>query len=57
MDMFAVMRALRKVKFNGTAVPDHVPLFAGDDKFRRAGVAYSIASMRAMLRRANQEVG
>lgn len=57
MDMFAVMKALRKVKFNGTAVPDHVPLFAGDDKFRRAGVAYSIASMRAMLRKANQEVG
>jgi len=57
MDMFAVMRALLKVKFNGTAVPDHVPLLKGDDKFRRAGVAYSIACMRAMLRRANQEVG
>lgn len=57
MDMFAVMKALRKVKFNGTAVPDHVPLLAGDDRFRRAGVAYSIASMRAMLRKANEEVG
>jgi len=57
MDMFQVMRALRKVKFNGTVVPDHVPGFRRDDKFRRAGIAYCIASMRAMLRRANEEVG
>jgi mannonate dehydratase len=57
MDMAAVMKALRQVKFNGAAVPDHIPLFAGDDKFRRAGVAYAIASMRAMLRAANREVG
>jgi len=57
MDMFEVMKALRKVKFNGSVVPDHVPLFAGDDRMRRAGIAYCIASMRAMLRRANEEVG
>lgn len=57
MDMYQVMKALRKVKFNGAAVPDHVPLFQGDDKFRRAGVAYCIANMRMMLRRANEEVG
>lgn len=57
MDMAAVMKALRQVKFNGAAVPDHIPLFAGDDKFRRAGVAYAISSMRAMLRQANREVG
>ncbi len=57
MDMFEVMRALRQVKFSGSAVPDHVPLLAGDTGIRRAGTAYCIASMRAMLRRANQEVG
>jgi len=56
-DMAAVMRALRQVKFSGTAQPDHIPLFQGDDKFRRAGVAYAIANMRTMLRQANREVG
>jgi mannonate dehydratase len=57
MDMFRVMRALRQVKFNGSAVPDHVPLLEGDTGIRRAGTAYCIANMRAVLRRANQEVG
>ena len=57
MDMYQVMKALRKVKFSGAAVPDHIPLLKGDDKFRRAGVAYCIANMRMMLRRANEEVG
>ncbi len=57
MDMYQVMRALREVKFSGTAVPDHVPELAGDSGLRRAGTAYCIASMRAMLRRANEEVG
>ena len=57
MDMYQVMKALRKVKFAGAAVPDHIPLLTGDDKFRRAGVAYCIANMRMMLRRANEEVG
>jgi len=56
-DMAAVMKTLRQVKFNGAAQPDHIPLFAGDDKFRRAGVAYAIASIRGMLRQANREVG
>ena len=56
-DMAAVMRALRQVKFNGAAQPDHIPLFQGDDKFRRAGVAYAIANMRTMLWQANREVG
>ena len=37
--------------------PDHVPLLAGDTGMRRAGTAYCIAYMRALLRRANKEVG
>jgi mannonate dehydratase len=57
MDMYAVMKALRQVKFNGTIVPDHVPELAGDKGMRRAGVAYCIAQMRGLLRRANEEVG
>lgn len=57
MDMYQVMKALRKVRFNGTAVPDHVPQLVGDQGLRRAGTAYCIAYMRALLRRANEEVG
>jgi mannonate dehydratase len=57
LDMYAVMKALREVKFAGAAQPDHIPQFEGDDKFRRAGVAYAIANMRMMLRRANRDVG
>ena len=57
MDMYAVMKALRQVKFNGSIVPDHVPEFAGHKGMRRAGVAYCIAQMRSLLLRANEEVG
>ena len=57
MDMYQVMKALREVRFNGTMVPDHVPQLAGDQGIRRAGTAYCIAYMRALLRRANEEVG
>jgi len=31
-------------------MPDHVPALAGDEGIRRAGTAYCIAMMRAMLR-------
>lgn len=57
LDMYAVMRDLRKVKFSGTVVPDHVPKLVGDTGIRRAGTAYCIAYMRALLERANAEVG
>jgi mannonate dehydratase len=57
MDMYQVMKALRKVKFNGSAEPDHVPKLAGDNGIQRAGTAYCIAYMRSLLRRANEEVG
>jgi mannonate dehydratase len=57
MDMYAVMKALRQVKFNGSMVPDHIPAMTGDDAFRRAGHAYTITYMRALLKRANEEVG
>jgi mannonate dehydratase len=57
MDMYQVMKSLRQVKFNGAAEPDHVPRLAGDSGILRAGTAYCISYMRALLRRANEEVG
>ena len=51
------MKSLREVGFNGSIVPDHVPQLTGDTGLRRAGTAYCIAYMRALLRRANEEVG
>lgn len=57
MDMYKVMKALRQVKFSGSAEPDHVPKLAGDAGVQRAGTAYCIAYMRSLLRRANEEVG
>jgi len=57
MDMYQVMKALRQVKFSGAAEPDHVPKLAGDSGLLRAGTAYCISYMRALLRRANEEVG
>jgi mannonate dehydratase len=57
MDMYQVMKALRQVGFSGAVEPDHVPQLAGDSGLRRAGTAYCIAYMRALLRRANEEVG
>ena len=55
-DMYEIMKALRKVRFKGSAIPDHIPRLAGDER-RRAGVAYCIACMRSHLLRANLEVG
>jgi mannonate dehydratase len=57
MDMYQVMKTLRQVKFNGSAEPDHVPRLAGDKGILPAGTAYCIASMRAMLRLANEAAG
>jgi mannonate dehydratase len=57
MDMYQVMKALREVRFDGAAEPDHVPKLTGDTGLLRAGTAYCIAYMRALLRRANEEAG
>jgi mannonate dehydratase len=55
LDMFRVMKTLREVNFNGAAEPDHVPKMVGDRGLLRAGTAYCIAYMRALLNRANAE--
>jgi len=57
MNMYQVMKSLRQVRFSGAAEPDHVPRLVGDTGLLRAGTAYCIAYMRALLRRANEEVG
>ena len=57
MNMYEVMKALRHAGFSGAAEPDHVPKLAGDTGLLRAGTAYCIAYMRALLQRVNQEVG
>lgn len=56
LDMARVMRTLREVRFDGCAIPDHIPQLIGDTG-QRAGLAYCVAYMRALLRRANEEVG
>lgn len=51
-DMHEVMRALREVEFDGCIIPDHIPAILGG---HRAGVAYSIAYMRALVQAVNNE--
>jgi mannonate dehydratase len=57
LDMYAVMKTLRQVGYNGPLVADHIPELIGDSGIRRAGTAYSIAYIRSLIRRANEEVG
>ena len=58
MNMYKVMKALRQVRYNGPLVPDHVPGLQDDPKgVGRAGLAYCIAYIRALLQAANEEVG
>jgi mannonate dehydratase len=54
MNMYLVMKALCEVDFRGVAIADHVPSMGGH---HNVGWAYSIAYMKAMLDRANAEVG
>lgn len=57
MDMYAVMRALRQAGFDGPLVPDHIPQLQGDaTTMRRAGLAYCVAYIRALIERAEAEV-
>jgi len=52
MDMYKVMRALREVNYDGIVIADHIPGMVGGG---RAGTAYSVAYMRALIERANAE--
>lgn len=53
MDMYRVMKALRQVDFDGVVIPDHIPTMAGGP---RVGTAYTIGYMKALLRRAEEDV-
>ena len=52
-DMYTAMRLLVEVGFRGAVIPDHIPRM-GDDP--RLGTAYTIGYMRAMERRAVEEL-
>ncbi len=54
MDMHVVMKTLRDVEYDGAIIPDHIPALLGG---HRAGVAYSIAYMRALVQSVNNEAG
>jgi mannonate dehydratase len=54
VDMHKVVRALRQSGCQASMIPDHYPGLTGDTS-RRAVEAYSIAYMRALLSRAEQE--
>jgi mannonate dehydratase len=52
-DMYVVMRTLQEAGFKGVVIPDHIPKMADD---HRLGTAYTIGYMKALLRRAEEEV-
>jgi len=53
-DMYAAMRALREVNFDGIVIGDHFPTMVGGPN---VAVAYTVAWIRSMIDRANAEVG
>ncbi len=53
-DMYQVMKTMQDVGFRGVAIPDHVPKMADDP---RLGTAFTIGYMKALLKRAEEEVG
>lgn len=52
-DMYKIMRALRKVNFDGIVILDHSPTMVGG---RYAQTAYGVAYMKALLQRAQEEL-
>jgi mannonate dehydratase len=51
MDMSKVMKALRAANFDGVVIADHIPLMGNDP---RIGMAYSIGTMNALVKWANE---
>src|SRR5262245_21160376 len=52
-DMYKIMKALRKVNFDGIVILDHSPTMVGG---WYAQTAYGVAYMKALLKRANEEI-
>lgn len=53
LDMYAVMKALRDVNFDGIIIPDHVP--GGTVGYPAANNAYTLGYMKALRDRVNAE--
>jgi mannonate dehydratase len=53
-DMYTVMRELVASGVNGVAIADHIPQMVGGP---RVSTAYTIGYMKALLKRANEELG
>ena len=53
-DMYQIMKVLQEVGFRGVVIPDHIPRMADDP---RLGTAFTIGYMKALLKRAEEEVG
>jgi mannonate dehydratase len=51
LDMYAVMKALRDVNFNGIVIPDHVP----GGGYTMTNYAYTLGYMKALRDRADRE--
>jgi mannonate dehydratase len=56
LDMYQVMKAFVQARCTASLIPDHYPGLAGDPN-RRVADAYCVSYMRALLRRANEELG
>lgn len=52
MDMYKVMRALRKVNFEGVLIGDHFPRMTGPGPL---GQVYTLGYIQALIERANEE--
>jgi mannonate dehydratase len=52
-DMYRAMKTLGEVGFDGVLIPDHIPTMADD---HRVGTAYTIAYMKALQKRAEDEL-
>ena len=56
MDMYRVMKLFVEIGYSGTMILDHSPRFAGDYA-KGSGTAYAIGYMRALIERAEAELG
>lgn len=56
MDMYQIMKTLYAYGYGNTVTLDHTPKFAGDYA-RGAGPAYAIGYMKALMQRAEAELG
>jgi mannonate dehydratase len=52
-DMYQVAKTLQEVGFKGVMIPDHIPGMVGGS----TGTAYTIGYMKALVKRAEEEVG